>query len=140
VDRIGGILHQHHVSRADRHQHEVGEPLLGPDDRDRLVVRVELDSVAALIPLGDGGPQVRQPLGRGVAVVSRILRGLDDLRDDVGRGRQVRIPHPQVDDVLAGAARGARQVGDLSQDVGRKSVQLVEIVVRLLRALFTHSL
>ena len=87
-------------------EHEVREALLRADHRDRLGVGIELDAVAALVPLADRGAQVGDAARRRVAVVARVARRLADLLDDVRRRRQVGVAHAEVDDVLAGAARG----------------------------------
>jgi hypothetical protein len=111
----------------------VRQALLGADHRDGLRIRVEVHAVATLVPLGDGGAQVRYAAGSGVAVVARVPRGLADLLDHVRGRRQVGVAHAEVDDVLAGAPRRLHQVDDLRQHVGRQAVQLVEVVADRMR-------
>ena len=61
-------------------------------------------------------------------MVPRVLRGLDELVDDVpGRGA-VGVAHAEVDDVLAPGPRLDLEVGDRRQDVGRQPLDPVEIV------------
>jgi hypothetical protein len=128
VDRIRGVGTQHNVSRTDRHQHEMRQALLGSDHGDGLAVRIERDPVAALVPLGGGGAQVRDAARGRVAVVARVAGGFPDLVDHVRRRGEIRVSHAQVDDVLARAAGGLHQVDDLGQDVGGQPVELVEVV------------
>ena len=128
MDRVGRVGTQDDVSRPDRHQDEVGQPLLRTDRGDRLLVRVERDPVPPLVPLGDPGPQVRQAPGRRVAVVARVVRRLADLLDDMARRRKIRIPHAEIDDVLAGPSRRRHQRDHLGEHVGRQPIELVEVV------------
>jgi len=61
-------------------------------------------------------------------VVLGILRGLDELVDDVLRRRHVRIAHAEVDDVLAPSSRLALEVVDDREDVRRQALDSVELV------------
>ena len=49
------------------------------------------------------------------------------------RCRKIGIAHPHIDDVLTRSALGTSQLSHLGEDVGGKSIQLVEIVSELIR-------
>ena len=90
-------------------------PSFAPITAIASVSGIERDAVAALVPLGDGGAQVRHAARRRVAVVARVARGLADLLDHVRRRREVGVAHAEVDHVLAGAARGVGERGHLRE-------------------------
>ncbi len=100
MDGVGGIGHQHHVPGLHRGQHQVRQALLGADGGDGLGFRIDVHPEAALVPMGDGQPQLGNPPGGGIPVVGRFARGLDELRHDVGRGGQIGVTHSQIDDVF----------------------------------------
>ncbi len=83
VDRIARVGHQHRVAALERGEHQVREAFLRADRDDRLAVGVDLDLVAALVPVGDRATQTRDALGHRVAVGVGPLRGFDELVDDV---------------------------------------------------------
>jgi hypothetical protein len=92
----------------------------GADGDDGFGIGIELDGVAAPVPLADRAPQARDAARDGVAMRVQALRGFDQLVDDVLRRRPVGIAHRQVDHVLAAAARRHLQlVGDV-EDVRRQ--------------------
>ena len=103
VDGVSGVGHQHHVPGHDRGQHQVGQALLGPDGGDGLGLGVDIHVEAALVPVRDGHPELGDALGRGIAVVGPLAGRLDEFCHDVGRGSQVGVPHPQINDILAPA-------------------------------------
>ena len=112
------------------HQHEMGQSLFGADHRHALAVGIHAHAAVALVPLGDPAAQVGQPARSRVAVIARVARRVADLVDHViGRG-QVRIAHAQIDHVLTGAPRGVLEGVDLRKHVGRKPVDLVEMVLK----------
>ena len=120
VDRVRRIGHEHRVAALEAREHQVREPFLRADGDDRLRVRVELDCVAAAVPLADRLAQARDSFRHRIAVRVDALRGLDQLLDDVLRRRAVGIAHRQVDDVVAAAPRRHLQlVGDV-EDVRRQ--------------------
>jgi hypothetical protein len=87
----------------------VGDALFGADGDDGLGLGIEVDVVAALVPVADGLAQAGQAAGERVAVGRGLLRGLDELVDDVlGRGA-VGVAHAEVDDVFAALAGGGFQ-------------------------------
>jgi hypothetical protein len=61
----------------------VREAFLGADGDDRLGLGVDVDAVAALVPVADRAAQARDALGDRVAVGVLALRGLHQLVDDV---------------------------------------------------------
>jgi hypothetical protein len=108
------------VAALQAGEHQVREAFLRADGDDRLGVRVQLDAVAAPVPVADGLSQPGNPARDRVAVRVLALRRLHQLVDDVLRRRAVGVAHRQVDDVLAAPARRHLQlVGDV-EDVGRK--------------------
>ena len=128
VDRVGGVRHQDGVARLEEGQHQVGEPFLRADRGDGLGLGVQLDAEALPVPAGDGDPEPADAARGRVAVVPRVLRGLDELVDDVPGRRAIRVAHAEVDDVLAPGPRLDLEVGDRGQDVGRQPLDPIEIV------------
>jgi hypothetical protein len=123
VDRVGGVGHQHRIAALEAGEHQVGEPLLRTDGDDRLALVIELDAVAAAVPLADRAPQPGNSLGDRIAVRVVALPRLDQLVDDVLRGRPVGIAHRQVDDVVAPSpGRHLELVGDV-EDVRRQPLK-----------------
>ena len=59
MNRVGGVGTQHHVPGAHGHQHEMGEPFLGPDRRNRFGLGIQIDAMAPLVPLTNRRTQVR---------------------------------------------------------------------------------
>ena len=119
VDRVARIGNQHRIPGIKRGEHQVGQALLGADRHDRLGIRIERDVVAALVPVGDGLAQARNPLGYRVAVRGRARGGLDEFLHDVGRRGAVGIAHRHVDDVLAAPAGGHLELARDIEHVGR---------------------
>src|SRR4029434_937133 len=99
------------------------------DRDDRLAVRIELDGVAAPVPVADGDTQLVDAAGHGVAMVRRLLGGLDQALHDVRRGRPVGIPHREVDDVLSGVPRRLLEIADDVEDIRREPLYAWEIHV-----------
>ena len=127
VDGVGGVGRQHPVARLQHREGQVGQTLLGPDGDDGFGFGVEDDAVAFAIPAADGHAQAGDAAGRRVAVVLGILRGFDQLGDDVLRGRQVGIAHAEVDDVLtAGRALVLRSL--TTANIWGQALDPVEIV------------
>ena len=122
VDRVARVRHQHRVAAAERGEREVRDAFLRADRDDRLGVGVELDAVAALVPVADRAAQPRDALRHRVAVRVGPLHRLDQLVDDVLRRRAVGVAHAEVDDVLAAAARGHLQLGGDVEDVRRQAL------------------
>ena len=121
VDGVAGIGHGDGVARVEHGEAEVGDALLGADGDDGLGLGVEVDVVAALVPVADGLAQAGQAAGERVAMGGGLLRGLDQLVDDVlGRGA-VGVAHAEVDDVFAALAGGGLQfAGDVEYVRGRR--------------------
>ena len=55
-------------------------------------------------------------------------RRFDQFLDDVGRGRLIGIPHPEVDNILATLPRLNFEILDLTEDVGGKALYAKEIL------------
>jgi hypothetical protein len=83
----------------------VGQAFLGADGDDGFGIRIELDRIAALVPVTDRLAQARNALGHGIAVRGRARRRFHHLVDDVLGSRAVRIAHRHVDDVFATPTR-----------------------------------
>ena len=122
VDGVAGVGDDDGVARVEDGEAEVGDALLGADGDDGLGVGIEIDVVAGLVPVGDGAAQAGQAAGDGIAMGGGLLRGLDELVDDVlGRG-SVGVAHAEVDDVFAAAAgAGLHLAGDV-EDIGREAL------------------
>ncbi len=107
----------------------MGEPLLGPDGGDDLLVGVKLDAEAAPVVVGHRLAQLRDALRGGVAVVPAVAGGLGQLLDGDLGGRDVGVPEAQVDHVLAGPPGRDLQVVDDGKDVRRQPGDAPERVV-----------
>ncbi len=104
----------------------MGDSLLGPDGDDRLGIRVDFDAIVSGVPVGDGGAELGNSPGGGIAMGAGILDGFDELFHDVRRGGEVRVPHSQVNDVVPFAPGLHLQVIDDGKDVGRKPLDAIE--------------
>jgi len=128
MDRIGRVRHERAVARLEHGQRQMRQAFLGADRGDDFGIRIELHRVAVAVPLGHRDAQARDTARGGIPVVLGILRGLDELVDDVLRRRHVRIAHAEVDDVLAPSSRLALEVVDDREDVRRQALDSVELV------------
>ena len=127
VDRIARCRHEHRIARLDEHPEEMAEALLRAHRRDRLGLGVELDPVAARVPVADRASQVREAAARRVAVVARVLGGLAELLDRDLRRREVGVPEAEVDDVFAGPPQLQLEPVDLREDVRRQAGDAPEL-------------
>ena len=109
VDGIAGIGDGDGVLIVEHGEAEVGDALLGADGDDGFGFGIEVDVVAALVPVADGLAQAGQAAGERVAMGRGLLRGLDELVDDVLRSGAVGVAHAEVDDVFAALAGGGFQ-------------------------------
>ncbi len=127
VDRVARARHDGRVARLQQHPHEVREPLLGADGRDRLRLRVELDREAAPVEVADRRPQLRDAAARRVAVVPLLAGRLLELRDrDLGR-RDVGVAEAEVDDVLARPPQVELELVRDREDVRRQRADAAEL-------------
>ena len=126
VDGIARIGDQHHVARRGDGLGEVGEPLLGPEGDDGFPFGIDIDAEPAPVVVGVGLAQARDTTRIGVAVGARILHRLDQLLDDMGRRRAVRIAHAEIDDVFARRAGAHLHLVDLGEDIRRQPLDTVE--------------
>ena len=126
MDRIARIGNQHDVARRRDGLGHVGKALLRAQRGDDLGVGVELHPEAARVIGGLGPAQPGDALGGGIAVGARPPDRFLELLDDMGRGRQVRIAHAEVDDVGAGIARSRLGPVDLLEHVGRQTADAVK--------------
>ena len=114
MDRVAGVGDGDGILIVEHGEAEVGDAFLGADGDDGFGLGIEVDVVAALVPVADGLAQAGQAAGERVAVGRGLLGGFDELVDDVfGRGA-VGIAHAEVDDVFAAPAGGGFQfAGDV---------------------------
>jgi hypothetical protein len=127
MDRIGRIGHQHRVARPHGGERQMRQPLLRADGDDRLAVRVQLNVETGLGTSADRLAQTRNAARHRVAMGVLTLRHLDQLVHDVLRGRLVGVAHAEVDDVLAPRSRLGLQLIDDVEDIGRQSLDAMEI-------------
>ena len=106
VDRVARARHEHDVARRGDRLRHVGEAFLRAERGDDLALGVELHAEAAGVIGGLRAPEPGDAARGGVAVGARLRDRLDQLVEDMRRGRQVGIAHAEIDDV--GAARRAR--------------------------------
>ena len=127
VDRIARIGTQHDVAgRGDRLRH-VGKAFLRAQRRDDLGFRIEFHAkapgVIGRLRLAQAGNAARGRVAVGARLAQRFLQFLDDM----GRRRQIRIAHAEVDDIGAGIARGRLGPVDLLEHVRRQTADAVKI-------------
>jgi hypothetical protein len=128
VDRVGRVRHQGAVAGLQHGQRQVGQAFLGPDGGDGLAVRIERHAVAVAVPLGDRDAESGDAARGRVAVVFRVLGGLDQLGHDVLRRAQIRIAHAEVDDVLTPRAGLGLEIVDDRKDVGGQALDSIELI------------
>ena len=145
MDGVGGVGHQDHVPGLHRGQHQMRQALFGSDGGDGFGFGVDIHSKAAFVPIGDGHPEFGDPPGGGIAVVSPLARGFDELVHDVLRGGEVGIAHPQIDDVFP-APPGLHFDGvDRGKDIRRQALHAGEFfyghagLLRLTKTIFPKN-
>ena len=126
MDRIARIGHQHDVARRGDRLRHVGEAFLGAERGDDLGLGIELHAEAALVIGGLRAAQARDALRGRIAVGARLAERLLELFDDMGRRRQIRIAHAEIDDVGARIARRRLGAVDLLEHVGRQTADAVK--------------
>ena len=89
------------------------------DDGFSLGIKIHI--VVPLVPLADRQAKLKNSLRSRVPMVPRLLGCLHQFVDDVRRRRQVRISHPEVDNVLSGPPRLHLQLGNDAEDIRRQS-------------------
>ena len=119
VNGVSRIGHQDGVARAHGGEGQVGQPLLGADGDDGLLVRVQIDLKALAIPVADGAAQAGDAAGDRVTMGVATLGGLQQLVDDMPGGGLIGVAHAEVDDVLAPGPGGGLQLIDDVEDIGR---------------------
>ena len=116
VDGVAGVGGQSDVARVEEGEADVGDALLGAQQRDDLGGRVELHAEARGVEPGHRLAKRRLALVAGVLVRRGVGGALRQRLDDVGRRRQVGVADAEADDVDAGGAA----LGDLALDVGEQ--------------------
>ena len=117
--RVGGRRHQSGVAGAEQHPHQVGQALFGPDGEDNLGLGVDLHAETALVQVGDGEAQVRQPARRRITVVAGVARRFGQFLDRHRRAGDVRVAEAEVDYIVAGMACLVPQLVDGREHVRR---------------------
>ena len=128
VDRVARARDDGGVARLDEHPHQVGEPLLRPDRRQRLRLGVERR------PRTGAGTGRRPPAAGSGSRGSTSSGGCVGLRTasrsfstaTSGEGRSG-LPKPRSIDVVARAAQLELQLVDRREDVGRKAADAPEL-------------
>ena len=103
MNRVTRVGHQHDIASLERRQRQMRDAFLRADGDNGLAFRIEIDSVAPLVPAADGLAQTQDAFRHRIAMGVGSSRGLDQLVDDMLRRRPVRIAHRQIDDILAAA-------------------------------------
>ena len=105
----------------------LAKPSFEPSVATTWALRIELHPEPARVVPGLRAPQAGYALRRGIAIGARLADGLDEFVDHVlGRG-QVRVAHPEIDDVGAGGAGLGLELVDLLEDVRRQSPRVVKV-------------
>src|SRR5690606_8627201 len=92
-------------------------------DRDNgLAIGIELDRVAALVPIGDRLAKTGNPLGYRVSVRLGASRRLHQFVDDVLRGIAIGVTHRHIDDILAPTPGRHFELARDVENIGRKPV------------------
>src|ERR1700691_1163723 len=117
MDRIGRGRREHHVALVENRKRQMRDALLRADRDDRFRIGIELDAVAALVPIANRQPQLVYAARYRVPMIGVLGGRLDQLRHDMRRRRLVRIPHPEIDYVLTGAPRLQAQLSNRVEDV-----------------------
>ena len=120
MDGIAGVGDEDGVLLVERGEAEVSDALLGADSDDGLGIGIELDAVATLVPVGDCLAQARNAFRKRVAMRGIARSRFDELGDDMGRRGAVGVPHAEIDDVFAAAARLCLHVAGGVEDVRRQ--------------------
>ncbi len=104
----------------------MGQAFLGPNGGDYLGLGIDVDVKEQLVAVRHGETEVRNPTARAVTVVLWIMNRFGEFGDrDLG-ARQVGIAKAEVHHVATRGARFGLQTIDLSEDVGRQSIDPTE--------------
>jgi hypothetical protein len=128
MDRVARIWHHDDIARGGDGLGEVGKTFLRAEGDDNLAFRIELDPESAGIIACTGSSQSGDAAGYGIPVRLRVLRGFDELGDDVRGRRTVGIAHPEINDIVSRSARAGLQRIDLVEDVWGKAFDPVKVL------------
>ena len=122
MDRIAWIRDRARVHRCPSvAELEMRYAFFRADGNDGFIgIRIEVHTVATLVPLADRASQTRNATRNRVAVGIGSLHRLDQFGDDMCRRRTVGIAHTEVDDVLAAATGSHLEFGSDVEDVRGK--------------------
>jgi hypothetical protein len=120
VDGVARIGHEHPLAGIHEGEREVGDALLGADQREDFALGLYAHAEASLEePRGRAAELDHAPVRR-ILVVGRIARSaLDGLQDERGR-REVRIADAERDQLAALGELGPLDLVDPGEDVGRE--------------------
>ncbi len=127
MDRIGRVGRQYDVARRGNRSGEAGEAFLRSHGDDDFRLGVEIDAEAASVIIGLCPAEARNTLGLRIAMRARLLRHFHQLVDDMSGGREIRVAHAEVDNVLASRARRCPHRIHFGDDIGRQSLDAVEL-------------
>lgn len=123
VGGVRGIGDEDDVAGVDECEGEVGETFLGSDEGNDFGLWAEIDFVALMEELGDGGTEGFGAEVVGVAVVLGFGEGsLHVLDDELGRGT-VGVANAEIDHVAAGVFGGGSFSIDFYEEVGREVLE-----------------
>jgi len=99
VNRIGRAGREDDIARRGDGLGEIGEAFLGTQRDDHFAVRIEIHVEASLVIARLRLAQSGNAAGGRILVGARFLRRLLELVENVRRGRQIGISHPEIDDI-----------------------------------------
>ena len=122
MNRISRCWHQNRVAGAgDRHS-QVGNAFFRTNRCNRFGIRVQVDIVVALVPVGDSEAQFVNASGKRIAVVGFLLRRFNQLVDNMVGGRHIRIPQTKVDDIFPAPTGLIFELVDNAQNIRWKAL------------------
>jgi hypothetical protein len=123
MDRIARVRHRHRVLIVEHRQAKMRDALLRADRDNRLGLRIEIDVIAPSCTSCRSPCAAAERHATASSDASPSLRRFNQLVDDVLRRRAIRIPHPEVDDVLATLARRSLQLACDVEHIRRQPCQ-----------------
>ncbi len=130
MNRITWIRTQHHVAGRGDRLGDVSKALLRAQRGDDLGLRIEFHAetpaVIGRLGLAQAGNSARCRVAVGPRLAQRFLQFFDDM----GRRRQIRIAHAEIDDIGAGIACSRLGPVDLFEHVRRQTADAVKIFHR----------
>lgn len=98
----------------------MSDPFFTSKERKNFLSKIQFDTEALVKPPGESLPQFRKSAVQGIPMIFRVADRLAKGLDHKIGAAEVRIPHPQIDDLLSLAKEFPFSPVHLDKEVGRQ--------------------